>query len=94
MKHDTHKNVFVPYRGIYFLYSYDLGRIEKLWDLVFVPYRGIYFLYEGEKTMVRTKIGFRPLSGNLLSLLHKFGDTEKFNPVFVPYRGIYFLYDR
>ena len=92
MKHDTHKNVFVPYRGIYFLYSYDLGRIEKLWDLVFVPYRGIYFLYEGEKTMVRTKIGFRPLSGNLLSLRQVIRLEEKYALVFVPYRGIYFLY--
>ena len=86
------KEVFVPYRGIYFLYHKERKMKHDTHKNVFVPYRGIYFLYEGEKTMVRTKIGFRPLSGNLLSLRQVIRLEEKYALVFVPYRGIYFLY--
>ena len=40
-----HEQVFVPYRGIYFLYLFrKLCRAACL-SGVFVPYRGIYFLY-------------------------------------------------
>ena len=42
------KKVFVPYRGIYFLY--DNIRNIQLFHLVFVPYRGIYFLYPASRT--------------------------------------------
>ena len=37
--------VFVPYRGIYFLYEH-YSNYEDARKRVFVPYRGIYFLYE------------------------------------------------
>ena len=36
--------VFVPYRGIYFLYKEDPHNYGTA-NVVFVPYRGIYFLY-------------------------------------------------
>ena len=36
--------VFVPYRGIYFLYALECMSIKRTIS-VFVPYRGIYFLY-------------------------------------------------
>ena len=36
--------VFVPYRGIYFLYKRANEAAERK-QIVFVPYRGIYFLY-------------------------------------------------
>ena len=36
--------IFVPYRGIYFLYGREKNRFLK-GVKIFVPYRGIYFLY-------------------------------------------------
>ena len=36
-------DVFVPYRGIYFLYKTIFLNRDEI--IVFVPYRGIYFLY-------------------------------------------------
>ena len=39
--------VFVPYRGIYFLYKKQ-EQLEINKNVVFVPYRGIYFLYRKE----------------------------------------------
>ena len=59
-------NVFVPYRGIYFLYNKQNKQYSYVF--VFVPYRGIYFLYPLEILMKTWVHGFRPLSGNLLSL--------------------------
>ena len=43
------------------------------------------------KTTVSAR--FRPLSGNLLSLLRCKGIALEARMVFVPYRGIYFLYE-
>ena len=41
----TQKSVFVPYRGIYFLYLAPHFHYGEQ-GIVFVPYRGIYFLYQ------------------------------------------------
>ena len=87
------ETVFVPYRGIYFLYLCK-KRCTESFRKVFVPYRGIYFLYPLRVVERRVRMmRFRPLSGNLLSLPMA---TEIFlnlrKSVFVPYRGIYFLY--
>ena len=77
--------VFVPYRGIYFLYVLEKHHIFG-GPNVFVPYRGIYFLY-GEKIwfVQKLKNGFRPLSGNLLSLppqkILLRGRTPSFRPL-------------
>ena len=64
---EEQNRVFVPYRGIYFLYidSFVVWYDE---NIVFVPYRGIYFLYNWKKYTRATNGSFRPLSGNLLSL--------------------------
>ena len=43
-------NVFVPYRGIYFLYLFMQKHLTIKVLRVFVPYRGIYFLYKDEST--------------------------------------------
>ena len=37
-------DIFVPYRGIYFLYA-EAKWIPAKETAIFVPYRGIYFLY-------------------------------------------------
>ena len=68
--------VFVPYRGIYFLYEYLDGYITEE-ELVFVPYRGIYFLYQQKKIFENIiEECFRPLSGNLLSLRYYYSDAK------------------
>ena len=85
--------VFVPYRGIYFLYKPKPVYTAIDHVNVFVPYRGIYFLYNVARSSHGRK-GFRPLSGNLLSLLLPEMRLEDDSVVFVPYRGIYFLYDK
>ena len=83
--------VFVPYRGIYFLY--EVLKVYRSMGVVFVPYRGIYFLYRKKLIAQRIFCVFSsPIGESTFSTLsavnvHKFGDT-----VFVPYRGIYFLY--
>ena len=59
--------VFVPYRGIYFLYDL-LHFSDNFSFIVFVPYRGIYFLYLYKFFRYCSRTRFRPLSGNLLSL--------------------------
>ena len=84
--------VFVPYRGIYFLYGTVQNGSHGGRYKVFVPYRGIYFLYSCVLDSLQcTFYSFRPLSGNLLSLLYTI-DYDQNEEVFVPYRGIYFLY--
>ena len=84
--------VFVPYRGIYFLYQH-----RKIYPV----HTGMFSSPIGESTFSTEKRNagnyrsksFRPLSGNLLSL-PKDEDAFVTNMycVFVPYRGIYFLY--
>ena len=82
--------VFVPYRGIYFLYS----------NFLFCHYRFLRFRpLSGNLlslpciTMERiVSCSFRPLSGNLLSLREQKLWAKLKWTVFVPYRGIYFLY--
>ena len=43
------KVIFVPYRGIYFLYLIDT-LVTPHFNFIFVPYRGIYFLYPASRT--------------------------------------------
>ena len=42
---DVEKRIFVPYRGIYFLYNESIKSKQRTHKNIFVPYRGIYFLY-------------------------------------------------
>ena len=61
--------IFVPYRGIYFLYKF-MPLVKEICNMIFVPYRGIYFLYPLHfDRWKQVPPYFRPLSGNLLSLL-------------------------
>ena len=41
--------IFVPYRGIYFLYKLK-PFVRRFTTSIFVPYRGIYFLYPASRT--------------------------------------------
>ena len=61
--------VFVPYRGIYFLYPVQ-DNTEGGENKVFVPYRGIYFLY-GHLSMVtyRTDTFSSPIGESTFSTL-------------------------
>ena len=85
--------VFVPYRGIYFLYAKQFKRWVTA-EVVFVPYRGIYFLYP---------VPYIPLSKCQKQFSSPIGESTFSTRsgslkegwewcVFVPYRGIYFLY--
>ena len=61
-------NVFVPYRGFYFLNNVFSRTFISAMFNVFVPYRGFYFL--NEKLKIFPNVGvpcFRPLSGLLFS---------------------------
>ena len=86
--------IFVPYRGIYFLY-----RVYRHYDICSKhcpfssPIGESTFSTRNNKIQEKEENDFRPLSGNLLSLqLDLSIDQIRRELIFVPYRGIYFLY--
>ena len=83
--------VFVPYRGIYFLYNFRNNYKKR--RKVFVPYRGIYFLYVSAMDYILDLRKFSsPIGESTFSTAFQkmYGTCRSI--VFVPYRGIYFLY--
>ena len=85
--------VFVPYRGIYFLYTNKLNSTFGMCVFSSPIGESTFSTERKQNVNLDRRPRFRPLSGNLLSLLDIVISIGESKFVFVPYRGIYFLYN-
>ena len=87
------EKVFVPYRGIYFLYKNKNGGKSNEIRKFSSPIGESTFSTEQRNRKICKRRGvFVPYRGIYFLYYVKVNATCKPIPVFVPYRGIYFLY--